>query len=86
VVQSVAFKVGAESRQFDRDHEQQRVGEAESDAGQAFEDGDDFGVVVHDIAVGVVAWSCDELVGFDEYVGTDADVWFSHNCVAIPLL
>lgn len=83
MVQSVLVQVGAQSRHLDRDHEQECVGEAEPYAGQAVEDVDDFAVVVYDIAVGVVAWSCDELVGFDEYVCADADLWVSHSGVAV---
>jgi hypothetical protein len=38
---------------------------------KSFKDLDDFAVVVYDIAVGVVAWSCDELVCFEQYVCSD---------------
>ena len=51
MVQSVLVEVGAESRHLDRHHEEQRVGEAEFDSGQAFEDDDDFAVILDDIAV-----------------------------------
>ena len=51
MVQTVLIEVGAQSRHLDRDHEEQRVGQAEFDTGQAFEDGDDFAVILNDIAV-----------------------------------
>ena len=80
MVHPVLVKVRAQSCHLDRDHEHERVRQTESDAGHAMEDVDDFGVVVYDIAVGVVAWPCDELVGFDQDVGTDTDLRVSHSC------
>ena len=71
MVESVLVKVGAESCEFDRHHEQERVGDAEFDAGQAFEDGDDFALVLGDIAVGVLSCACDEQVGFEQDVCSD---------------
>ena len=63
-MQAVLVKVGAESCEFDRDHEQERVGDAESYAGQALEDGDHFAVILGHVAVRVLSCACDELVGF----------------------